>query len=102
VADVVEALAALIDCPAAVGQVLNVGNDESVTIDALADLVIELTGSSAGKRYVPYAEAYGRPIDDLLVRRPDLTRARELIGYRPRHTLRQTLEEAIAWQREGR
>ena len=99
VADVVAALAALIDCPQAVGQVVNVGNDESVTIDALADLVLEKTGSTGGKVYVPYADAYGRPIDDLRVRKPDLTRARELIGYRPHHTLAQTLDEVIAWQR---
>ena len=102
VADVIEALAGLIDCPQAVGQVVNVGNDESVTIDALADLVIEMTGSAGGKVHVPYADAYGRPIDDLLVRKPDLSRARDLIGYRPKRGLRQTLEEIIGWHRAHR
>ena len=95
VADVVDALVKLIDCPQAVGQVINVGTSESITIDALADLVISMTGSASGKRYLSYEEAYGRPFDDMLVRVPDLTKIQRMIGFKPRFTLRETLLQII-------
>ena len=101
VADVVEALSRLIDCPQAVGQVVNVGTDQAVTIDELADKVIALTGSKSGKRRLSYEEAYGRPFDDMMVRKPDLTKIRRLIGYEPKHSLEQTLRQIIEYEKAG-
>ena len=98
VADVVDAMLRLIDCPAAVGKAVNVGSNESITIEALADKVIALTGSRAGKGFVGYEEAYGRPVDDLLVRLPDLTKIRRLIGFEPRFTLDETLRQIIEYE----
>jgi len=95
VADVVEALLKLIDCPQAVGQVINVSNDESVTIEELADRVLAMTGSKSAKKRLTYEEAYGRAFDDMLVRKPDLSKVRGLIGYQPRFTLEQTLRQVI-------
>ncbi|MFP4106140.1 MAG: GDP-mannose 4,6-dehydratase [Phycisphaerae bacterium] len=99
VADVVAALVKLADCGEAVGQVINIGTQESITIDGLADLIIEMTGSSSRKEYLTYEEAYGRPFDDMLVRRPDLTRIHGLIGYKPRYSLRETLQQVIDFER---
>jgi UDP-glucose 4-epimerase len=99
VSDVVGAVEQLINCEAAVGQVINIGTDQSITIDALADTVLEMTGSTAGKRYVSYEQAYGQPFDDLPRRVPNLTRVRQLIGYEPRVPLRQTLEQVIAYEK---
>lgn len=95
VADVVGAMIALADCPAAVGQVINVGNTESVTVEELADRVIAMTGSKSVKKRLTYEEAYGRPFDDMLVRVPDLGKIRRLIGYQPRFNLEQTLRQII-------
>ncbi len=102
VADVVEALVKLIDCPQAVGEVINIGTDESITIEDLADKVIEMTGSGSDKRYVSYEEAYGRPFDDMLIRVPDLTKLQDLIGFRPGHDLNRTLEQIIEHQRSSK
>ncbi|KPK83405.1 MAG: nucleoside-diphosphate sugar epimerase [Phycisphaerae bacterium SM23_33] len=99
VADVIGALMGLVECPAAVGEVINLGNDQGITIDALADKVIELTGSTSTKRYVSYEQAYGRPFDDMLVRVPDLTKIKQLIGYQPRRSLTDTLGEVIDYER---
>lgn len=96
----VDAVIRLMDCDAAVGQVVNVGSEESVTIDELADKVIALTGSKSAKRYISYEEAYGRPFDDMLIRQPDLAKIRGLIGYRPSCTLEQTLRQIIEYERD--
>ncbi len=99
VADVVGALPRLLDCPAAVGEVINIGCDEPVSINQLADLVIEMTGSKSEKRYLSYEEAYGRAFDDMLARKPDLRKIRTLIDFEPQYSLRQTLEQIIEDQK---
>lgn len=100
VADIVSALSALMECPAAVGQVINVGSDEPITISALADKVIEMTDSKSSKRLVSYEQAYGRPFDDMMVRIPDLSRVKSLISYQPKYSLEQTLRQVIEYEKE--
>jgi UDP-glucose 4-epimerase len=99
VLDVVEALAKLIDCPQAVGQVINVGSTESITMDGLADKVIAMTGSKSPTKRLTYEEAYGRPFDDMLVRVPDLTKIQRLIGYKAKYSLEATLSQVIQYER---
>ena len=98
VLDVVGALGKLMACPAAVGQVTNIGTTESVTIEGLADTIIRMTGSRSKKVHKSYAEAYGRPFDDMLVRVPDLTKIHRLIGYKPTYSLEQTLAMVIEYE----
>ncbi|MBL7220744.1 MAG: GDP-mannose 4,6-dehydratase [Phycisphaerae bacterium] len=99
VSDVVGALLKLIDCDEAVGEVINVGTTESISIDALADKIIEMTGSTSDKRVISYEEAYGRPFDDMLVRLPDLGKINRLIGYEPIVSLDETLRQVIDFER---
>ncbi|MBI5723560.1 MAG: SDR family NAD(P)-dependent oxidoreductase [Planctomycetes bacterium] len=99
VADVVGALVKLSDCPKAIGEVVNIGADVSITINGLADRIISMTGSRSKKVYLSYEEAYGRPFDDMLIRVPDLGKIRRLIGYRPRFSLDRTLRQIIAHER---
>ena len=99
VADVVDAMVKLMDCPQAVGEVINIGTDESISIEGLADRVIELTGSESGKCRVSYEEAYGRPFDDMMVRVPDLAKIKRWIGYEPKYSLEQTLQQVIDYER---
>ena len=101
VADVTDALVRLIECPEADGQVVNLGTSDAITIEDLADKVIERTGSSSAKRYVSYEEAYGRPFDDMLIRVPDLTKINTLIGYEPKYSLDDTLEQIIEHERHA-
>jgi UDP-glucose 4-epimerase len=99
VADVVEALLKLIECDGAVGEVINLGTEESVTIEDLADTIIEITGSRSAKKHLTYEEAYGRAFDDMQARKPDLSKIRKLIGYRPKHDLRQTLRQVVDYEK---
>ena len=99
VSDVVGALIKLIDCEQAVGEVINVGTTESISIEALADKIIEMAGSTSDKRVISYEEAYGRPFDDMLVRKPDLSKINRLIGYDPVVPLAETLRQVIDFER---
>lgn len=99
VLDVVGALIKLMDCPQAVGQVINIGNDQCITIEQLADKIIAMVGSKSVKKRLSYEEAYGRPFDDMLVRVPDLSKVRRLISFAPRYDLDQTLRQVIDFER---
>lgn len=99
VSDVVDALVKLIDCPDAIGEVINIGTTESISIEALADKVIALTGSASDKKHLSYEEAYGRPFDDMMARRPDLSKIERMIGFEPKHDLDQTLRQVIDYER---
>ncbi|MBL7145009.1 MAG: GDP-mannose 4,6-dehydratase [Phycisphaerae bacterium] len=95
VADVVGALLQLIDCDGATGEVINIGTNESITIEELADKVIHLTGSASEKRFLSYEEAYGRPFDDMQTRVPDLSKIQRLIGFGAKKSLEETLQQVI-------
>lgn len=95
VGDVVKAVIDLLECDQAPGQVFNVGATEEITIECLADKIIQLTGSSSEKRFVTYEEAYGRPFDDMMRRMPSLERIHRTIGFQPTTTLDRILEEVI-------
>ena len=95
VADVVGALAKLPGHPGAIGQVINIGNDEEVTILSLAERVRILTDSRSPIRMVPYGEAYTAGFEDMTRRVPALDKVRGLIGFRPEHDLDRILRDVI-------
>ncbi len=92
VGDTVEALWRLQNCPAAKGQVFNVGSCEEVEIRGLAELVVELLGSKSPLVFVPYGQAYGPDFDDMRRRRPVVDKLASLTGFRPATTLRQIIK----------
>jgi nucleoside-diphosphate-sugar epimerase len=99
VADVVRALLKLVVEPDAIGQVINVGNTEEVTIRRLAERVRELTGSTSSIKLVPYDQAYESGFEDMPRRVPDLSKAEKMIGYKPRHSLDDILVQVIDYFR---
>ncbi len=68
---------------------INLGNDKEFTVRELASQVLELTGSSSR------LQAFPLPSDDPKTRRPDITRARELLSWEPRVQLREGLDATI-------
>ena len=70
---------------------VNIGNPGEFTIRELAELVIELTGSRSKTIYAPL------PPDDPKQRRPEIGRAREVLGWQPTVALREGLERTIAY-----
>lgn len=93
VTDQIEGLLRLASLDAARGQVINIGNVNEITVLALAKKVIEITGSASTISYHPL------PQDDPLRRRPDVTRAKQVLGWEPKVPLEKGLVRTIEWFR---
>jgi UDP-glucose 4-epimerase len=100
VRDTVVILDRLASNPASYGQIVNVGNNREVSINDLARLVIERSGSAAAVGHVPYQEAYSEVFEEIFHRRPDMTRMLELSDHAPRWSLEQTLDDLIDRKRQ--
>jgi len=99
--DAVESLTRLLNAPNAIGEVFNVGNDEEVTIQGLAERIRQRTGSKSKIVKKPYNEVYGFGFEDMQRRVPDVRKLEHYIGYRPRTPLDQIIDDVIAEQREA-
>ena len=102
VGDVVRGIVALANEPRAVGDVFNLGNDGEITIRELAELVRTMAASNSEIVTIPYEQAYESGFEDMPRRVPDLTKAKNLIGYEPRVQLPEILTEVIEHERAGR
>lgn len=99
VRDTSAALDLLAGTPAAFGEVVNVGNDQEISIRDLAALVSRLAKSSSQPVFIPYKDAYGEEFEDVSHRRPILDKLRSLTGFAPRWALSDTLEDLIGRER---
>jgi UDP-glucose 4-epimerase len=95
VEDLVDAIIRLMNCEQAAGKVYNIGSEEEISIDGLADRIIEMTGSKSNKKFISYDEAYGRPIEDMMRRVPSLERIIDAIGWEPKTSLTEALQVII-------
>jgi UDP-glucose 4-epimerase len=100
VADVVEGLSKTLETPACFGQVMNLGNNQEVTIKELAEKAIAMTGSTSEIRFIPYEEAYGEGFEDMRRRVPCLAKAQRLVGYEPTRTLEDIINDVADQFRE--
>ena len=92
--DLVDGLIGLMNTDTGVTGPINLGNPGEFTIKELAELVIEMTGTSSKLVQKPL------PQDDPRKRKPDITRARDTLGWEPQVKLRGGLEKTIAYFRE--
>ena len=92
--DLVDGLISLMNTDTGVTGPINLGNPGEFTIKELAELVIEMTGTSSKLVQKPL------PQDDPRKRKPDITRARDTLGWEPQVKLRGGLEKTIAYFRE--
>ena len=91
--DLIEGMIRLMDSPAAVTGPINIGNPGEFTMLELAEQVIALTGSRSAIEHRPL------PQDDPKQRRPDITKAKGLLGWEPTVPLRDGLERTIHYFR---
>ncbi len=96
VRDAVEAISRLVATDRAVGQVVNIGSDHEITIEELARLVKERTGSSSPITYIPYDQAYEPGFEDMQRRVPSLEKLEDLTGFRPKTTLPEIVDRVAA------
>jgi nucleoside-diphosphate-sugar epimerase len=92
--DMIDGLLLALEHPAAVGRTFNLGNPRTaLTVQNLARMVVRLADSPSAVIHVPW------PHQDVELRIPDISRARELLGFEPRFDLEEGLLRTIAWYR---
>lgn len=97
VRDTVEGLIRLLDSERSIGEVVNVGNTEEITIEKLAQLVKNRTGSSSPIEYVPYDQAYEPGFEDMMRRVPCVDKLHLLTGFRPQTPLTEIIDRVTAF-----
>jgi UDP-glucose 4-epimerase len=85
--DAVAGVLAVIDSNATLGEVFNIGNDEEITIEDLANEVIELTASKSVIEKVLYEKAYAPGFEDMQRRVPDISKIKRAVGWAPKLSL---------------
>lgn len=81
------------------GEVLNIGNDEEISIADLAKLICKRAKSKSEIVYVPYEEAYGQKFYDTMRRRPNLEKMRKILHYTPQFSIEKLVDEMIHYQK---
>jgi len=100
VRDAVIGLDRLMECDAATGEVVNVGNPEEITINGLAKLIVSVTKSSSPINHIPYDQAFAEGFEDMRRRVPDISKAKRLVGFDPKVSLTAIIEEVAAEVRQ--
>ncbi|MFH1387064.1 MAG: GDP-mannose 4,6-dehydratase [bacterium] len=98
VGDLLEALHNLIHKKEAVGQVFNLGSEREITINELARLVKHTAKSKSEIETIPYEKAYEKGFEDMLRRVPDISKSKKLIGFEPKISLEQSIQNIIQYQ----
>ena len=95
VVDEIEGILKIVSKEEALGEVINLGNNNEFTILELAQIVIELTKSKSKIAFKPL------PIDDPLRRCPILEKANKILNWRPTTNLRESLRKTILWFKDN-
>jgi len=91
--DAIHGLLLIMDSPQTPGQVYNIGNDEQISIMALAKKVIEIIGSKSIVNQIEYNEAYPPGFEDIQIRVPDITKIKSSLGWQPQISLDQIIRD---------
>ena len=89
--DVVEALVRLQQCTSARGEIFNIGSTEEVSIQELAQLVVQTLGSQSKIELIPYDQAYSPGFDDMRRRKPLVKKLEQFVKFKPQTPLREII-----------
>jgi UDP-glucose 4-epimerase len=99
--DAVRSIIKLLETPAAIGEVVNIGGVEEVSVKDLAVRVKKIANSDSPIKFVSYDEVYPADFDDIQRRVPSIEKLRSLIGFAPMLDLDQILVDTIACHRSN-
>src|SRR5260221_5955500 len=100
VRDTTQALIKLIDSERAVGEVVNIGNVEEITIEDLAHRVKQRTASSSTIEFIPYDKAYEPGFEDMMRRVPCVDKLHAITGFRPQTPLNEIIDRVASHMKE--
>jgi len=100
VRDTVQALVKLIDCDRSVGEVVNIGNTEEISMEDLAHRVKQRTASTSSIEFIPYDKAYEPGFEDMMRRVPCVDKLHGITGFRPQTPLNEIIDRVAAHMKE--
>jgi UDP-glucose 4-epimerase len=81
----------------AAGQVFNIGSNQETSVNQLAQLIRQLTGPQSEIVHVPYTSVYGHYFEETRRRVPDVSRARDVLGFEAQTALEEGLRRTLEW-----
>jgi len=100
VRDTVESLLRLIDIPRSIGEVVNIGNTEEISIEGLAQRVKQRTNSNSAIEFIPYDKAYEPGFEDMMRRVPSVDKLQSITGFRPQTSLNEIIDRVATFFRD--
>jgi len=85
----------------AAGQIFNIGSNRETAVLELAGLIRQLAASASEIVHLPYEAAYGPAFEETRRRVPDVTRAREVLGFEAQTSLEEGLRWTLEWFRRS-
>lgn len=100
--DMTEATARAVERPEVNGEIINIGNDEEISILGLAQLMHRLSGADGEPNIelIPYEKVAAGAYQDVQKRMPDLTKQREILGFTPQVSLEEGVTRLWEWYRQ--
>ncbi len=99
VGDAIRAITELMEHDGAEGQVFNIGSNQEITINELAERVRTLAKSESSIQHIPYEKTYGPGFEDMRRRTPNISKIQQAIGYKPSYDVDAILRDVIAYFR---
>ena len=96
VTDLVKGTILAMESDKAIGEIINIGNDEELNIIDTAEMIYEIaqTGHEQKIKFIPMSDVFGK-YKDIMRRVPDLSKAKSLLGYEPKVKLRDAIKMSI-------
>ena len=99
--DVIDAVLQVAFSELTIGRVVNIGNNQEISINKLAELIISRTDSKSTIIHVPYEEAYGSGFEDMQRRVPNINLIKSLVGWEPTRNLEKIIDDIFAEMTKG-
>lgn len=93
--DVVDGMIKLMNIKKAEGKIFNIGNDKDISIEELAKKIKKMTSSKSRIEYIKYEDAYEEGFEDMRQRKPDLSKIKKFLDFKPNYNLEKILERII-------
>ena len=106
--DTIDGIVAAIEKDEANGHIFNIGSNYEITILNLANLINKLCNKLFNStnelklKFIPYSSIAGKKYEDVRRRIPDITKAKNILGFEPKVKLEEGLTKSIKWQKQVR
>jgi len=102
VEDAIRGLISLMESENTDGEIFNLGSPQPITISQLSEMVKRLAQSKSKIKYISYKQVYGDDFEDLKYRVPDISKISKIVGFKPKKSLEDIIEDVIEYYKKQR